>query len=32
MELIQSGSEPVALLSSLVQAAGLAPAPRLDKI
>ena len=32
MALIQSGSEPVALLSSLVQAAGLAPAPRLDEI
>jgi uncharacterized protein (TIGR00730 family) len=32
MELIQAGSEPVALLSSLVQAAGLAPAPRLDAI
>lgn len=32
MELIQSGSEPVALLSSLVQAAGLAPAARLDEI
>lgn len=32
MELIQSGSEPAALLSSLVQAAGLAPAPRLDEI
>jgi uncharacterized protein (TIGR00730 family) len=32
MELIQTGTEPVALLSSLVQAAGLAPAPRLDQI
>ena len=32
MELIQAGSEPVALLSSLVQAAGLAPAPRLEGI
>lgn len=32
MELIQTGSEPVALLSSLVQAAGLAPAPRLEGI
>lgn len=32
MELIQTGSEPVALLSSLVQAAGLAPAARLDEI
>ncbi|MBI2747023.1 MAG: TIGR00730 family Rossman fold protein [Burkholderiales bacterium] len=32
MSLIQTGDEPVALLSSLVQAAGLAPAPRLDEI
>ncbi len=32
MSLIQTGNEPVALLSSLVQAAGLAPAPRLDGI
>lgn len=32
MELIQSGTEPLALLRSLVQAAGLAPAPRLDGI
>jgi uncharacterized protein (TIGR00730 family) len=32
MQLIQAGSEPVALLSNLVQAAGLAPAPRLDAI
>ena len=32
MDLIQTGVEPVALLSSLVQAAGLAPAPRLDQI
>ena len=32
MALIQTGNEPVALLSSLVQAAGLAPAPRLDQI
>jgi uncharacterized protein (TIGR00730 family) len=32
MQLIQAGSEPVALLSNLVQAAGLAPAPHLDAI
>jgi uncharacterized protein (TIGR00730 family) len=32
MDLIQTGVEPVALLSSLIQAAGLAPAPRLDQI
>ncbi|KRI00452.1 TIGR00730 family Rossman fold protein [Curvibacter sp. PAE-UM] len=32
MSLIQTGEEPVALLSSLVQAAGLAPAPRLEEI
>lgn len=32
MELIQAGSEPSALLSKLVQAAGLAPAARLDAI
>jgi uncharacterized protein (TIGR00730 family) len=32
MSLIQTGDEPVALLSSLVQAAGLAPAPRLEGI
>lgn len=32
MQLIQSGTEPVALLSGLVQAAGLAPAARLDEI
>jgi uncharacterized protein (TIGR00730 family) len=32
MSLIQTGAEPVALLSSLVQAAGLAPAPRLEGI
>lgn len=32
MKLIQAGREPVALLSSLVQAAGLAPAPRLEGI
>ncbi|MDZ4075438.1 MAG: TIGR00730 family Rossman fold protein [Hylemonella sp.] len=32
MSLIQTGNEPVALLSSLVQAAGMAPAPRLDGI
>ena len=32
MSLIQTGDEPAALLSSLVQAAGLAPAPRLDAI
>ncbi len=32
MSLIQTGDEPPALLSSLVQAAGLAPAPRLDAI
>ncbi len=32
MSLIQTGNEPVALLSSLVQAAGLAPAPRLEGI
>jgi uncharacterized protein (TIGR00730 family) len=32
MQLIQAGSEPVALLSNLVQTAGLAPAPRLDAI
>lgn len=32
MELIQVGTEPAALLSSLVQGAGLAPAPRLDEI
>jgi uncharacterized protein (TIGR00730 family) len=32
MDLIETGSEPVALLSSLVQAAGLAAAPRLEGI
>ena len=32
MKLIQTGSEPVALLSSLVQAAGFSPAPHLDAI
>ncbi len=32
MSLIQTGDEPAALLSSLVQAAGLAPAPRLEAI
>ena len=32
MGLIQTGSEPVSLLSSLVQEAGLAPAARLDGI
>jgi len=32
MGLIQTGTEPAALLSSLVQAAGFAPAPRLDGI
>ncbi len=32
MALIQTGSDPVALLAGLVQAAGLAPAPRLDEI
>jgi len=32
MSLIQTGDEPVALLSSLVQAAGMAPAPRLEGI
>lgn len=32
MELIQVGNEPASLLSSLVQAAGLAPAPRLEGI
>jgi len=32
MSLIQTGDEPAALLSSLVQAAGLAPAPRLEGI
>lgn len=32
MRLIQAGSEPSALLSKLVQAAGLAPAARLDAI
>jgi len=32
MSLIQTGDEPTALLSSLVQAAGLAPAPRLEEI
>ncbi|QKO21502.1 TIGR00730 family Rossman fold protein [Rhodoferax sp. BAB1] len=32
MSLIQTGDEPAALLSSLVQAAGLAPAPRLEEI
>ncbi len=32
MGLIQTGDEPAALLSSLVQAAGLAPAPRLEAI
>lgn len=32
MELIQVGNEPAPLLSSLVQAAGLAPAPRLEGI
>ena len=32
MSLIQTSDEPAALLSSLVQAAGLAPAPRLEEI
>ena len=32
MELIQSGNDPAALLQNLVQAAGLAPAPRLEGI
>jgi hypothetical protein len=32
MALIQTSSEPIALLSGLVQAAGLAPAPRLEQI
>lgn len=32
MELIQAGSEPAALLEGLVQAAGLAPAARLEGI
>ena len=32
MELIQAGSEATALLQGLVQAAGLAPAPRLEEI
>jgi len=32
MSLIQTAEEPVALLRSLVQEAGLAPAPRLDGI
>ena len=32
MQLIQAASDPEALLSNLVQAAGLAPAPRLDAI
>jgi len=32
MALIQSGNEPATLLRSLVQAAGLAPAARLDQI
>lgn len=32
MGLIQTGTEPADLLSSLVQAAGFAPAPRLDGI
>lgn len=32
MDLIQTGTEPQALLASIVQAAGLAPAARLDAI
>jgi uncharacterized protein (TIGR00730 family) len=32
MELIQAGKEPAPLLQSLIQAAGLAPAPKLDGI
>jgi hypothetical protein len=32
MDLIRTGTEPQALLSSIVQAAGLATAPRLDQI
>jgi uncharacterized protein (TIGR00730 family) len=32
MELIQTGSEPIALLQSLVQAAGLTTTPRLEEI
>lgn len=32
MELIQAGDDPISLLRSLVQAAGLAPAARLDEI
>lgn len=32
MSLIQTGDEPAALLSNLVQAAGMAPAPRLEGI
>lgn len=32
MNLVRSGREPVALLTELVQAAGLAPAPQLDQI
>jgi hypothetical protein len=32
MDLVQTGTEPQALLASIVQAAGLAPAARLDAI
>jgi uncharacterized protein (TIGR00730 family) len=32
MDLIRTGIEPIGLLQDLVQAAGMAPAPRLDEI
>ena len=32
MKLVRSGSDPIELITELVQAAGLAPAPQLDQI